>query len=1333
MEEAGLGLAVLAEVRTMVSSMKERWKCYKDGPARFATVDERVTELLNTADKISDISKSNPEAFSKDIVDLFRNGLKDARNTVKRSEETMDVYCSNAFTSRSSDGAFRTAMLKGKRMVNAKSLAVTMGEIEKNIKHVDNLLQHLLTQLVVVLHSVPVNRCIHEQSSPTESYRPEFNAPGLAMQVRLDFCSRDAKGKHSAPEGKFKYLISTSASSSPVTAATGAPSSVHAVSGMAGVGKTISLAALGHDADLKKLFSDGILYMSLGGEATADKIIVDLDRLLRLTGATSTASKVKSASSLKDAVAEASIWFRGRRVLFLFDDIWPAAGRPEGHLNALKGILNGSPDSRIAITTRSRLVASRMGSHVDFGARDPQGPVSVAMFMAHAAPNLPLGDAHCQPVRGILKFCAGLPIALAVTGQAVAFRVASGLEFQSACHTYFEHLSNAMHPGATILNAAISISLLQLDEKIENKEIYFWYSFSDMYASLCILKTQEFAPVSVLARMWKLDVESATQACFHLSDMSLAKMSSRTLAGGEEEIGIVMHDLHLDFCQHLAEQNSETQEWHRRLLNEHINQGDCLHPIRAGVDVLGANVFDCAPRPWWSDEVENKEYIRINLSRHLRCAGLYTELAVTMLNINWMKVQACSGGILALQKDLETVKDVLKGKRASMARVQSSIQYIQNLLMEFSLDLREGLRVISFILLSHLYQPSLSDIFLRRFLEGVKKATPIPFLLPIICTYRPPRNVLKRTLIIRHDHAGEVWSADMSNCEKYIAAGTGMDIQVSDVETTEELKRLKGHKGEVRVVKFSSDSSRIFSGADDSQIFVWDWTTSDLPSMVLNEHTQPVYQICLSTDESRMCSVSQDTGVKVWNMGTGKKCAEYSFAPSLMIFAVCANAQLVAVARLGIVGPALPWIRCIDLNTEEEIADFESSADEGVQALSFSPEGRFLVVLGSQNGLSSWSTASWEKIAFVRVDGDIRKMVVDASGMVFLDARSDGIYSWSIMGGEISIVHDGSFRNIRGLCSNGNVVMAAYADGCARIWSIGMSSENVVDRHSVRDKNKNNNCPYNGLRNVCLSDDGTHASAVKTSSDCSEPSSLCLWNAKTGEVIAKYRAPVSAGLLALGMNGKAIATTLVNDASGKNDTIQIWNPERPPEEQELCLLYVKSSIGSMTFSPDGKMLFVAYEEKGASMWDLRTKQKIYDMDGCQERRVLKGVFCSGGARVTSKFDEGAIIWNSISKKIVFDSTAKSPQELSLQEAKRTIASSGSSALYAWPFLIQRQQTPVCPVSCACCSKVLDVRNIMCFLPFEESSRKVRYMFCEDVLVANLYGTLSIFRLVHDRK
>lgn len=177
---------------------------------------------------------------------------------------------------------------------------------------------------------------------------------------------RTKKGECSTPEGKLRQYVFVSTDTKNFTVERGASSSVHGALGMAGVGETTALIGPGHEGEMKAHFVDGVLYMSLGAAATKETVANELSKILELTGAVSRASEVASASSLSKAVSRTAIWFYGKRILFLIDDIWPSPGRPEGFLQELGGLIQGSPESRIAISTRCSTMAVKTGSHVDF-------------------------------------------------------------------------------------------------------------------------------------------------------------------------------------------------------------------------------------------------------------------------------------------------------------------------------------------------------------------------------------------------------------------------------------------------------------------------------------------------------------------------------------------------------------------------------------------------------------------------------------------------------------------------------------------------------------------------------------------------------------------------------------------------------------------------------------------------------------------------------------------------------------------------------------------------------------------------------------------------------
>lgn len=307
--------------------------------------------------------------------------------------------------------------------------------------------------------------------STTETYCAGRFVPSLPANVYLEFYSRDETGNFCAPEGNLKATLMSSTAANHIIAARGAesPEPVHGASDMTGVGKTIALIALGHDRDVRDHFRDGVLYMALGADASVEHITRSLSKIMKFTGARASADAVRKETNLTAAVEDAALWFQGKRNLFLIDDVWPTAGYDTGYLSQLQNILEGCCDSRIVITTRNRRVGSSVLSHVEFDARDPLGPTSTSIFMGYATNGCKedVGErAQLASVQGILRLCAGLPIALSVTGGFVAASVCSGLDFQYACDSYSKSLEARTNFGASILESAIKMSLEYLDSTL---------------------------------------------------------------------------------------------------------------------------------------------------------------------------------------------------------------------------------------------------------------------------------------------------------------------------------------------------------------------------------------------------------------------------------------------------------------------------------------------------------------------------------------------------------------------------------------------------------------------------------------------------------------------------------------------------------------------------------------------------------------------------------------------------------------------------------------------------------------------------------------------------
>lgn len=154
-----------------------------------------------------------------------------------------------------------------------------------------------------------------------------------------------------------------------------------------------------------------------------------------------------------------------------------------------------------------------------------------------------------------------------MAGAAVFLLVNSGASYEYACRMYLKELSDEIlrFPGASVLQIAIRLSISSLAAEWESRELAE-YSESELYTSLSVVENQQLTPVSVLSRMWNVSETKAETICADFSMMSLTKISVLLLGDGEQ-CGLLIHDLHLEYCRQNATRGGDGRLWHRRLLD----------------------------------------------------------------------------------------------------------------------------------------------------------------------------------------------------------------------------------------------------------------------------------------------------------------------------------------------------------------------------------------------------------------------------------------------------------------------------------------------------------------------------------------------------------------------------------------------------------------------------------------------------------------------------------------------------------------------------------------------------------------------------------------------
>ena len=91
--------------------------------------------------------------------------------------------------------------------------------------------------------------------------------------------------------------------------------------GDGGEGKPVTVCAVAWKRDVRKKYPDGVLFKALGAEANNSTVVNCIADMVQMVTDVEIAGKVREMENLGEAVARASMSFREKRVLFIFDDV----------------------------------------------------------------------------------------------------------------------------------------------------------------------------------------------------------------------------------------------------------------------------------------------------------------------------------------------------------------------------------------------------------------------------------------------------------------------------------------------------------------------------------------------------------------------------------------------------------------------------------------------------------------------------------------------------------------------------------------------------------------------------------------------------------------------------------------------------------------------------------------------------------------------------------------------------------------------------------------------------------------------------------------------------
>jgi len=216
-------------------------------------------------------------------------------------------------------------------------------------------------------------------------------APGAATATRA--LPRDV-ASFTGRRAELEYLTETLSG----VAADGGVVSIHAIDGMAGIGKTSFAVHAAHR--LAEAFPDGQFFLPLHAHTPDQQAVAPADALASLL-LTAGVGAQQIPPGLEARAARWRNQVAGKKILLLLDD---AAGHEQ-----VRPLLPGTPESLVLVTSRRRLTALEDATVISL---ETLPPAEAAALLARLAGRPDPGSAG--PLREITRLCGYLPLAIAM-------------------------------------------------------------------------------------------------------------------------------------------------------------------------------------------------------------------------------------------------------------------------------------------------------------------------------------------------------------------------------------------------------------------------------------------------------------------------------------------------------------------------------------------------------------------------------------------------------------------------------------------------------------------------------------------------------------------------------------------------------------------------------------------------------------------------------------------------------------------------------------------------------------------------------------------------------
>ena len=486
-------------------------------------------------------------------------------------------------------------------------------------------------------------------------------------------------------------------------------------------------------------------------------------------------------------------------------------------------------------------------------------------------------------------------------------------------------------------------------------------------------------------------------------------------------------------------------------------------------------------------------------------------------------------------------------------------------------------------------------------------------------------------------------------------------IYLWDVSTQQQIGSLTLPSKGVTALTYSLDGHTLAVGFGYGEITLWDMRTQRQTAL-LDTASKFVWTLAFSPDGQLLASGGyEDPTISLWDVQTQTLIGSFDgHTRDVRIL----NSSVSAVAfspdgkNLASGSSIDGTVRLWDVASRAQIAlllELETNDLEGINSVAFSPNGTILASASDDSIIRMWDTRTLKQIGKLETkSGGVTSIAFHPDGKTLASLNGRIAATEIQLGGDMSIrlweVESG--KQIAVAQDHNPSVSSVALSPDGELLAVGRHN-GVVELWDVRSKKR-----FDSLRGyaamvqcVVFSPDGRLLASSATEH-------AHLWNIRDRKQIAVFNHTAVVESMTFGHDGKALAC--VDDTC-----IRLWDTRRkraisvlgqvPPSRKSGFLerLWSKwihigitveypvlsSTITSIDFSPDGKLLISGGIDNAVRLWDVRKRREIFtaepDKKGMKYAAIDSVAFSPDGKTIASAGTHGEIqLWSVAEHKLI---------------------------------------------------------------------------------------------------